>query len=104
VKTIDIQKQIKKYGKVNFVKGELLKRGYSLKDFARNVLGIHENFLYQMLYKDARSKRIAKQIEDFLEVPRGSLFPYLLEPVENSKEKSNEKSVVRPDKQRRVEQ
>ena len=91
MKTIDIQKQIKKYGKVNFVKGELLKRGYSLKDFARNVLGIHENFLYQMLYKDARSKRIAKQIEDFLEVPRGSLFPYLLELVENSKEKSEER-------------
>lgn len=91
MKTIDIQKQIKKYGKVNFVKGELLKRGYSLKDFARNVLGIHENFLYQMLYKDARSKRIAKQIEDFLEVPRGSLFPYLLESVENSKEKSEDK-------------
>ncbi|WP_457640453.1 hypothetical protein [Persephonella sp.] len=91
MKTIDIQKQIKKYGKVNFVKGELLKRGYSLKDFARNVLGIHENFLYQMLYKDARSKRVAKQIEDFLEVPRGSLFPYLLESVENSKEKSEDK-------------
>ena len=89
--TTNIKQEIKKYGKVNFVKGELLKRGYTLKDFARDVLGIHENFLYQMLYKDARSKRVAKTIEEFLEVPHGSLFPYVLENVEKSEKKSEEK-------------
>ncbi|SNZ08274.1 Helix-turn-helix [Persephonella hydrogeniphila] len=103
MKTIDIQTQVKKYGRLNFIKGELLKRGLTLKQFAE-ILGISESFLYQMLHKDAKSRRVARQIEEFLEVPEGSLFPYVLEPVENSREKSNEKPVVKPDKQRRAEQ
>ncbi len=89
--TVNIKQQIKRFGKINFIKGELLKRGLTLKQFAKH-LGISESFLYQMLYKDVKSRRVARMIEEFLEVPEGSLFPYVLEPVENSREKSNEKS------------
>ncbi len=89
--TVNIKQQIKKFGKINFIKGELLKRGLTLKQFAKH-LGISESFLYQMLYKDVKSRRVARMIEEFLEVPEGSLFPYVLESVENSREKSNEKS------------
>jgi transcriptional regulator with XRE-family HTH domain len=87
--TVNIKQQIKKFGKINFIKGELLKRGLTLKQFAE-ILGVSESFLYQMLHKDAKSRRIAKEIEKFLEVPEGSLFPYVLEPVENSKKNSEE--------------
>jgi len=89
VKTVDIQAQVRKYGRLNFIKGELLKRGLTLKQFAE-ILGVSESFLYQMLHKDAKSRRVAKEIERFLEVPEGSLFPYVLEPVENSKKNSEE--------------
>ena len=89
MKTVDIKRQIKEFGKVNFIKGELLKRGLTLKEFAK-ILGISQSFLYQMLYKDMRSRRVAKMIEEFLDVPEGSLFPYVLEPVENSEKKSEE--------------
>ncbi len=87
--TVNIKQQIKEFGKVNFIKGELLKRGLTLKEFAK-ILGISQSFLYQMLYKDMRSRRVAKMIEEFLDVPEGSLFPYVLEPVENSEKKSEE--------------
>lgn len=89
MKTVDIQAQVRKYGRLNFIKGELLKRGLTLKQFAE-ILGVSESFLYQMLHKDAKSRRVAKEIERFLEVPEGSLFPYVLEPVENSKKNSEE--------------
>ena len=88
--TVNIKKQIQKYGKVNFIKGELIKRDLTLKEFAKQ-LGISESFMYQLLRDYAKSRRIAKKIEDFLEVPRGSLFPYVLDPVENSEKKSKEK-------------
>ncbi len=89
MKTVDIKRQIRRYGRVNFVKGELLKRGLTLKEFAKQ-LGISESFLYQMLYKDVKSRRVARMIEEFLEVPEGSLFPYVLDSVENSEKKSEE--------------
>lgn len=89
MKVKDIREEIKKYGTVNFIKGELLKRGMTLKDLARQ-LGISDTFMYRFLYKGDKSRRVAKEIEDFLEVPRGSLFPYVLEDVENSGQKSKE--------------
>jgi len=90
MKTKDVKEEIKKYGVVNFIKGELTKRGMTLKDLTEE-LGISTTFMYRFLYKGDKSRRVARAIEDFLEVPRGSLFPYLLEPVEKSGEKSKER-------------
>ncbi len=90
MRTKDIYKEIKKYGAVNFIKGELAKRGMTLKDLTEE-LGISTTFMYRFLYKGDKSRRVAKAIEDFLEVPRGSLFPYVLENVEKSEKKSEEK-------------
>ena len=90
MKTKDIKEEIKKYGAVNFIKGELAKRGMTIKDL-REQIGISPTFMYRFLYKGDKSKRVAKAIEDFLEVPRGSLFPYVLEDVEKTDKKSNEK-------------
>ena len=86
----DIKTEIQKFGKPRFIRAELLKRGYTLTDIARE-LGITINSVRFVIEGQAKSRRVASRIEELLEVPKGTLFPYVLENVEKSEKKSEEK-------------
>ena len=74
----DIKQQIKKFGKHQFVRAELLKRGYSYKRIARE-LGVSVAAVRYIVEGKHTSKRIASRIEEILELPKGTLFEYTKE-------------------------
>ena len=81
----DIKSEIQKFGKPRFIRAELLKRGYTYHDIARE-LGVSDTAVKYIIDGNHKSIRIASHIEKLLEVPEGSLFPYVLD-AEKSKKK-----------------
>ncbi len=74
----DIKSEIQKFGKSRFIRAELLKRGYTLKDVARQ-LNLSDSTIQMVIDDRGKSRRVASHIENLLEVPRGTLFEYLKE-------------------------
>jgi len=73
-----IKSEIQRFGKSRFIRAELIKRGYKLTDIAKE-LGISDTAVQLVIDDKATSRRIAKKIEELLEVPRGTLFEYTKE-------------------------
>lgn len=74
----DIKSEIKKFGKHRFIRAELIKRGYKIKDIARE-LGVSDTAVQLVIEDKTTSKRIARKIEEILDVPPGTLFTYVKE-------------------------
>ena len=73
------------------VKGELIKRGYSLTEVARH-LNLSPTTVHLVVSGKGKSARVAEYIESLLGVPRGSLFPYVLEPSRSARKHTRESS------------
>lgn len=74
----DIKSEIQKFGKSRFIRAELLKRGYTLTDVARQ-LNLSDTTIQMVIDDRGKSRRVASHIEKLLEVPKGTLFEYLKE-------------------------
>lgn len=74
----DIKSEIQKFGKPRFIRAELLKRGYTLADVARQ-LNLSDTTIQMVIEDKGKSRRVASHIEKLLEVPKGTLFEYLKE-------------------------
>jgi len=74
----DIKTEIKRFGKSRFIRAELIKRGYTLADIARQ-LNLSDTTIQMVIDDKGKSRRVASYIEDLLEVPRGTLFEYTRE-------------------------
>lgn len=74
----DLKEEIRKYGRYKVVKAELYKRGYLLQDIAKE-LGVSFSTIRAVLSGEGKSKRVARRIEEILEVPLGTIFEYTKE-------------------------
>ena len=74
----DIKSEIKRFGKHRYIRGELHKRGWKIKDIARE-LGVSDTAVQLVMEDKTKSRRIARKIEELLELPYGTLFEYTRE-------------------------
>jgi lambda repressor-like predicted transcriptional regulator len=78
---------IKQFGKPKTIRAELFKRGIELQHITQH-LGISRTTLRQVMLDKSVSRRIASYIEQLLEVPPGTIFPYVTQPPRNKKSSS----------------
>ena len=74
----NIKAELEQFGKYKYIKAELLKRGYTVADLARE-LGVSTTTIFLILQDKTKSKRVAKRIEEIIGVPQGTLFEYTRE-------------------------
>ena len=74
----NIKAELEQFGKYKYIKAELLKRGYTVADLARE-LGVSTTTIFLILQDKTKSRRIARKIEELLELPYGTLFEYTRE-------------------------